>query len=399
MECPVVIFILEIQLGNKQEVISDMTSSNSSHQQKLEDLKNKMSVVGSMVYKHDKVTYKAFAVAIVDQEHIPLAINQISLKDEKFIQSKNIVMAFRINNPEEVIIDKSHKNQKPIVEGFDDGDLDGCGEKLLHLLKRVAVENILVIVAVTYYGAIGKLGVQAYSNCVNITRELLTSLHDQALDCEEKSEAEGEGEVEYNEVRDRVKLRGSEPSFQKSQNAQDKASNGSSHLKAKRIKFNVASLEKSSLSNPSVSENPESRISLRRADFKNGMTPQFGQTQLFDNTQVMPRVFNFPGFNTTSKLQQNRRPNSYFAELAAATSRFSTNKQNFAPNSTDLNQTFNFQKSSDKAFYDHLNSDLDLNSEQNSFRNKLKFSTNAMSTYTKLKLQEFTKITNEEYNY
>lgn len=118
-------FRTQNSIEKEQEVMTDMSSSESSQQQKLQELKNKMSIVGSMTHKHDKVVYKAFAVAIVDQEHIPLALNQISLNDEKFIQSKNIVMAFRINNPEEVIMDKSHKNQKPIVEGFDDGDLEG----------------------------------------------------------------------------------------------------------------------------------------------------------------------------------------------------------------------------------------------------------------------------------
>ena len=41
-----------------------------------------------MVHKTEKATYKAYAVAILDQEHIPLAINHISITDEKFIQAK-----------------------------------------------------------------------------------------------------------------------------------------------------------------------------------------------------------------------------------------------------------------------------------------------------------------------
>jgi hypothetical protein len=379
-----------------QEAMSDLSSSDSSQQQKLQELKNKMSIVGSMMHKHDKVIYKAFAVAIVDQEHIPLALNQISLNDEKFIQSKNVVMAFRINNPDEVIMDKSHKNQKPIVEGFDDGDLEGWGEKLLHLLQRVAVENILVIVAITYYGAIGKLGVQAYSNWVNITRELLTSLHDQALDYEDKSEAEGDEESEQNEVRNRVKLRESEQNSHKSQNIHNKSSSVSrTNAKDKRIMLNAGSLEKISASNPSVSENPESQISLRKSNFKNSMSPNFGKTRLFDNTQIMPRVFNFPEFNNQTKFQTNRRPNTYFSDLAEATSRFSTTKQKFASKFNEFRESFNFPQSSEKAFHDHLNSDLNLSFEQN----KLKFSSMSMSPYTKQKLQEFTKITNEEFNY
>lgn len=71
-----------------------------------------------------------------------MAINNISINDEKFIQAKAVVMAFRINSPQEAL--GRHKD-KNIVEGFDNSELEGCGEKLLHLLQRVAVENILVI--------------------------------------------------------------------------------------------------------------------------------------------------------------------------------------------------------------------------------------------------------------
>jgi len=63
-----------------------------------------MSIVGSMEQKHDNVSYKAYAVAIIDQEHISLALNHISITFEKFLQAKNVILAFRINSPEEVIV-------------------------------------------------------------------------------------------------------------------------------------------------------------------------------------------------------------------------------------------------------------------------------------------------------
>lgn len=113
----------------------------------------------------------------------------------------------------------------------------------------------------------------------------------------------------------------------------------------------------------------------------------------------MPRVFNFPEFNTQTKFQKNRRPNTYFADLAEATSKFSTTKQKFATKFNEFRQSFNFPQSSEKAFHDHLNSDINLSSEHDQKQNKLKFSSMSMSPYTKQKLQEFTKITNEEYNY
>lgn len=47
----------------------------------------------------------------------------------------------------------SHKSIKEsenngIVEGYDDGNEEGCGEKLLYLLQKMGVENILIIVYV-----------------------------------------------------------------------------------------------------------------------------------------------------------------------------------------------------------------------------------------------------------
>ena len=51
---------------------------------------------------------------------------------------------------------------------------------------------ILIVVAIWYYGFVDSLGVEVYAHTVNVTRELLTSLHDQALDFEEEGEGEGD---------------------------------------------------------------------------------------------------------------------------------------------------------------------------------------------------------------
>lgn len=61
------------------------------------------------------------------------------------------------------------------------------------------MENILIIVAISYYGTMGAARVGMYSHCVNIARDLLTSLHNQALDVDEKVEAEGEEDYESEE--------------------------------------------------------------------------------------------------------------------------------------------------------------------------------------------------------
>lgn len=35
-----------------------------------------------------------------------------------------------------------------LTEGFDDSGEEGCGQKLLHLLQKMGVENILIVVCV-----------------------------------------------------------------------------------------------------------------------------------------------------------------------------------------------------------------------------------------------------------
>ena len=88
---------------NRGETITS-SSIDSSERNKLDELKDKMSIVGTMQIKSDrKVLYKAYAVAILDQDHIPLALNNIEINDEKFITAKCTIMAFRINAPQETV--------------------------------------------------------------------------------------------------------------------------------------------------------------------------------------------------------------------------------------------------------------------------------------------------------
>lgn len=67
-----------------------------------------------------------------------------------------------------------------IAEGFDDDGEDGAGEKLLHLLQKMEIENIVVIVCIWNSGIqIGSQqlkGGEFYRIVIERARELLNSI-------------------------------------------------------------------------------------------------------------------------------------------------------------------------------------------------------------------------------
>jgi hypothetical protein len=52
-------------------------------------------------------------------------------------------------------IDGNGSGGSYLIEGFDDGGEEGTGQKLLHLLQKMGVENILIIVCVWHYRMAG----------------------------------------------------------------------------------------------------------------------------------------------------------------------------------------------------------------------------------------------------
>ncbi|CAI2386190.1 unnamed protein product [Moneuplotes crassus] len=347
------------------------SSREESLNQKSEIVNNKMSIVGSLTNKHDKVIYKAFAVAIICQDDIDTALEQISKEDNKFFEAKNVIMAYRINSPEEVLI--RSKNGHDIVEGFDNGDLEGCGEKLLHLLQRIAVENILIIVAISYYGIKGSLRIGSYSHCINIARDLLTSLHNKAVDYEETPEGEGEENQEYSDTqsvlkdtRNRIRL-STNPGqnrvthFKNPSQRISFISNQRKHAKSSqnRITINANYPIRNMYSPQSISENDDSTVNFQNRSI---MSPHFGERQEIDSSNVMPRVFNFPGVMGQNAYNSNR-PNTYYSDLAAANSKFSntSRRRKNHRGKNQLNKTGIQLEASGKKIKYSFNEDLNFN--------------------------------------
>jgi hypothetical protein len=86
---------------------------------------------------------------------------------------------------EQVINGGQSQDVEPfLTEGFDDANEEGCGQKLLHLLQKMGVENILVIVCVWHYRMAGQFGTDTYRMVLERAKDLLTSLHLKVLEAE-----------------------------------------------------------------------------------------------------------------------------------------------------------------------------------------------------------------------
>lgn len=71
-----------------------------------------------------------------------------------------------------------------LTEGFEDGGEEGSGQKLLHLLQKMGVENILVVVCVWHHRMPGQFGTDTFRMVLDRAKDLLTSLHLKVLEAE-----------------------------------------------------------------------------------------------------------------------------------------------------------------------------------------------------------------------
>lgn len=60
----------------------------------------------------------------------------------KFPTARNRLLAYRVAQLDQI------SQREVMAEGFDDDGEDGAGEKLLHLLQKMEIENIVVIVCI-----------------------------------------------------------------------------------------------------------------------------------------------------------------------------------------------------------------------------------------------------------
>ena len=70
------------------------------------------------------------------------------------------------------------------MEGYDDGNEEGCGEKLLTQLQKMGVENILIIVYIWHQSMPGQYTQDIYKNVLERGKDLLSILHQKVMEAE-----------------------------------------------------------------------------------------------------------------------------------------------------------------------------------------------------------------------
>ena len=111
---------------------------------------------------HHKTRIQALCAPLTSTAQLEALLQHLS-KEPKLANVTDKILAFR--TAEE--------------EGFDDGNALGAGEKLLQMMERMNVDNIVVILFLWDYGHIGKSGNAVYKMILDQARELLINIHQQ----------------------------------------------------------------------------------------------------------------------------------------------------------------------------------------------------------------------------
>lgn len=143
------------------------------------------SISFGKTFSYKKLSFQAFSAAISSAEQVRFVMSYLgnvnNMVHARFPSAKNKIVAFRVNQ-----YPPHHGGGDRVLnEGFDDDGEAGAGEKLLGLLQKMEVENILVIVCVWSSGAaLGNLqvrGGELYKVVLDRAKELLTTIHEQIM--------------------------------------------------------------------------------------------------------------------------------------------------------------------------------------------------------------------------
>lgn len=151
------------------------------HQEELQAVIESISY--GKTFSHKKLNFQAFSAAISHQEQVGFVKTYLSDVNNslttKFPSAKNKILAYRVNQANPL------KQQDDLVEGCDDDGEPGAGEKLLGLLQKMDIENILVIVCVWNSGAqIGApqvRGGELFKVIIDQAKDLLNTIHEQIV--------------------------------------------------------------------------------------------------------------------------------------------------------------------------------------------------------------------------
>lgn len=145
-----------------------------------EELTEMESVIYSISFGKNRIeksiTYQAFSAAISNQMHIDLVLSFIARRS-RIQEARTHIAAYRINS-------------NGMIEGYDDGNEEGCGEKLLTQLQKMGVENILVICYLWHHQMPGTRSKEIYKNVLERGKDLLQILHSKLIEAENQLSAQ-----------------------------------------------------------------------------------------------------------------------------------------------------------------------------------------------------------------
>ena len=133
------------------------------------------SVTSGKIQSFKKLSFQAFCAAISHEDQVKFVLDYLCSKaSSKFATAKNRICAYRVSQMDPV------QKKEAIAEGFDDDGEDGAGDKILSVLQKMDIGNIMVVVCIWDSGVtIGEnrlKGGEFFRMITDRTRELLTSI-------------------------------------------------------------------------------------------------------------------------------------------------------------------------------------------------------------------------------
>jgi putative IMPACT (imprinted ancient) family translation regulator len=113
-------------------------------------------------------TFQSHAIKIVNQKQIQLYLNYLK-SNNKIIKATHNILAFRLTTGDK----KTSNLKESISEGFDDDGEDGAGIRLLGLLQKMKVNNIMIVVSRWFGGTF--LGTDRFKHINDSAKNIITA--------------------------------------------------------------------------------------------------------------------------------------------------------------------------------------------------------------------------------
>jgi len=173
----------------------ELVTASENEMEEYDELESVLySISSGKVMMQNKNRYQAYSAAISNEQQVPAVIDHLC-KSDRFQKAKNKIYAYRVNQPDQ------NTHNMELFENYDDDGEDGAGEKLLHLLQKMGVENIFIVVCVWHYRMPGQLGTETYKLIIDRAKDLLTTLHLKVMEAEklERQQRDSQALVIYDD--------------------------------------------------------------------------------------------------------------------------------------------------------------------------------------------------------